>query len=457
MATRPRWAHGAYVRIAGGIYSVVSGNTSNSIHDRPDASVAIDLAHLPAVDLSAPLQVLATVDPVEGDAENSVPTFTGHAVSAETRDGALWVEAEGALEMVESAVGLLRVVGVPPQETIDLLARQAGFPSSRLAIEGMDDLPLEVFVVEMPVIGVSVDRTVTGPEVELLPINTEVPATEADPFTEVMDDIRMRWGQPTSRARTYVTSTRMYEAEQEGIRRIEHALDALLGTAVYGLSRDPWQRDIRFSRASQRARPTALPVVFTQGAATGRRWLHSLADDPIGSRLDIGAQFESWAEILSRPPSGQVSRALRALRHAADEGRDAFERCHALSNVLEFYAASSKPPRAVSKRVMRNVSRAIRHIEMTDAERDRLTNVCLGTANNAPLMARVRHQANTDGTPISSAEWALIEQLRSTRNDSVHGRGRQEHIPDADDLRWGVSLASRLVLYRWAVESGRKP
>ena len=184
--------------------------------------------------------------------------------------------------------------------------------------------------------------------------------------------------------------------------------------------------------------------------------MHALAGSPIETHLDVGTSFERWSQVLSGRPSDELVRALRALRDAADEARDVFDRCHAFCTVLEYFAASSKPPHVVSKSVKKQAVHALKGIKMTDRERDRLRQI-IGQVNNPPLIARVRHQAGKDGTPFSDSEWTLVSKLRGARNDTVHGKGRATKVPDADELRWGVSIASRLLLYRWAVETGATP
>jgi len=445
-----------FVKVGGEHLRVTEGRMSSSMGDRSYASFTLDLRYLAAIDLTSPVQLVIPGASADPSADDALPRFTGHVVTASPDEGTLAIKAEGALGMVESKVGLLQTAGVTAQETIYLVARQGGFPAERLKIQGLDEMPLEVFVVEMPVVGITVDRVVSGPGVEFLPLAEGGDGLEFGPFTHVLDDVATRWGRPTARARTYVTGRLMYDAEQEGIARIERALDALLATATYGLSRDPWERDLPFDRAQLRARPAPIPVVFAQGVASGRRWLHALAGNPIETHLDVGASFERWSQVLSGRPSDELVRALRALRDAADEARDVFDRCHAFCTVLEYYAASSKPRHVVSKSVKKQALAAIKSIEMADLERDRLRQI-IGQVNSPPLIARVRHQVVQDGTPVSDVEWTLILKLRGARNDAVHGKGRTTEVPDADELRWGVSIASRLLLYRWVVETGATP
>lgn len=439
-----------FVSVGGQRRPVTDGTLRSSMSDRSDASFTIDLRHLAAVDLTSPVQL--TMPSAEASQGDDI-RFTGHIVTAVPTDaGTLSATAESGRELVESAVGLLHASDVSGPEMIYLVARQGGLPSDRIQIQGLLSVPHEVFVVEMPVVGLSVSRVVLASGVEFVPVTDSAGRESFGPFSDVVEELASRWGMPTARARTYVTGQLMYEAEREATDRIEHALNALLATATYGLSRDPWGRDLPFDRSQLRARPSAIPVVYSQGVASQRRWIHSLAGDPVATLLDVGSSFERWSQLIGRRPSVELERALRAIRDASDERRDPYDRCHAVCTVLEYYSASSKPPPVVSKAARKAAVSAVKAVASNDVERRRLAEV-VERVNTPPLMARVRHQVEQDGTPMSDQEWELLARLRAARNDSVHGRSRHSSEPDMDELRWGLSIAARLLMYRWSAET----
>lgn len=435
-----------WVQIGDQNHKVTSGTAKSALSERSVADLTVDLKHLPGVDLSTIVQIFHS-DGQTTEFTDLLPSFTGHAVTSHPTGATLSIHAEGALEMVESMTGYVNAERVVPQELIHLLGRLAGFTEERLDIEGIDALPSEVFIVEVPVVGLAVERVVKGLGVEIHPLPAP---SDFGRFHEAItndDDFPT----PSATARTYVVAARMFDAETEGVARIEQALDALLATAVYGYSRDPWQRELPYNRSQLQARPQAVPLVHVYGLRTGRDWVHALGDFAAQTHLEVGPTFERWSELLAGQANPELTRALRALRDAADQAGDPFDRCHALSTALEYYAVASKPPPVVQKAVMRKVNRAIRGIEMTNEEQERLGTV-LGNVNQAPLFAKVRHQATLDFVPVSEAEWNLLSRLRAARNKTVHGHGGRE-IPTADDLRWGVSIASRMLLYRWAADN----
>lgn len=439
--------HPRVIAMIGGEERVVRhARTQAQLSELSTASFGIAASDGP-VDLTAGVQLLASATR-RADGDGLLPIFTGRAIAANTSAGTLNIEAGSGLELREGEIGILHVAGDVALDTIYMLCTQAG---QQVAIEGMQAPVREVFAIEMPLTGVDVKQAVKGMGVELLPLS-QPGEGEFGPFTDAIEQITERWGRPSARARAYVVGQRMYDAELMAISKIEPVVNALIATASYGFSRDPWDRALPFDRSQARARPTLLPVVFSQGLTTGRRWLHDSGGQQ-STHLDVGASFSRWAEVLRDQPAPEISLGLSALRDAADDARDMSERCHAFCTVLEYYAAASRPRPVVSDAVKRQVLRSLANIEMTETEQRRLRDY-IGQVNTPPLLARVRHQVDQDRTPLSEAEWSLIAKLRKARNDSVHGRLDVAHKPTAEDLRWGVSIASRLLLYRWVRANG---
>lgn len=422
-----------------------SASWNSVVNGLPTAQAQVTLK-LP-VDLTPTIQIFSTG--AGEDSEEHVG-FTGHIMTATPNGDSLTIDAEGGRSMVESKVGLTKIA-VPGIDVIYLLARQTGTELNIRDPDEVERLPQEVFVVEVPIMGLSVDHPATAAGVEFLPFPKP---NEALPFAHELADIVQQWGQPTARARTYVTGKWMHDADQAGVARIEAALDAMLATAAYGSSHDPWGDALTFDRSALRSRPTAVPLVFTLGVASKRRWLHHLGAVATTTTLDVDRFSDSWSKVLASDPSPALARALRMLRDAGDETREVFDRCHAISSLLEFYTAKTRAPKIVTKKSRKDAISAIRGLDASSEEISRMLDV-LGQVNFAPLLAKVRHQSENDGVPVSEVEWALIARLRSARNDAVHGRSSIEDTPSVDDIRWGMSICARLLLYHWAAEARR--
>ena len=434
------------VKIGGRAVPVSRMNSKSSMNELPTAEFTLEQDADPPVDFTPIAQIFWVQENEPGE---TYPMFTGNVTSAVIRDGVWNVIAEGGRAMAESQVGLLMVGGnMPGVDVVKLLCLQTGTP---LEIEDpeLEQIPSEVFVVEMPIMGIEILAPVTFSGVDFLPIGGE----DSSPFRTAAPAIEARWGTPTGRARVYVTSRWASEADQVGGRKIEVAIDILAALACYGLSRDPWGYSLDFDRGRSRARPSVIPVIFSQGVTTGRRWIHDvvLGESPDG--LNVGEFVQRWPRVSGMKPTAAVTRGLRALRDAGDETRELLDRCHALSSVLEFYVADTKPPKAVTKASLKAVRNAIGELDMADSERERILKV-VGQANAAPLLAKVRHQAERDGVHVGDEEWDLLARLRSARNDFVHGRTSSRSSVTVDDVRWGMSLCSRLLLFHWTAKVG---
>ncbi len=422
------------VRLAGQVLPLAGGQLNNSINERATATIEVDLAHLAPVDYSGPVTI--TRDP------EATPVFTGHVVrAAGSAPGITRMQAESGRDLMESRVGYLRTTGVGAAEAIHLVARIGGYGDDRLSIEGLDQAPLEAMVIEMPIIGVRVSDSFSLLGVEFQPWATP------NPFSEALDADPARWGGPTATARVYGVGNLMFNVEQEAQSKIQTAVDALLTTAVYALSRDTRDQELPFERDRLLARPAVVPLIFAQGIASHRRWIHELNDHSGPQGLSLEDHYRQWGAVLSAEPPTSVVSAMRSLRDAADDTRPSSERCHHLWSALEYYAANAKPPKVVSKQSFKAARGAVKELGLPPAEVARLLGVLDG-ANQAPLMARVRHQASADGAPTSEAEWNHLAALRDARNRTVHG-SVTESVSD-DDLRWGVSIAARFILYHWS-------
>ncbi|MBM0125384.1 hypothetical protein [Pimelobacter simplex] len=442
---------------AGGLTLRASAATvEESVNNVSTASLKVDPADLVApVDLAGPIEVTVDVAQTDGDPLEH-PLFTGHVTASHAEvDGGLSLRATAGIELSETAVGFVRTQHVNPHEEFYLIARLGGLPPERINAAGTALLTPETFVIEVPLQGIRVDRPIEVMGIHLLPLDLlgdgKVPW---GPFTPLAKEIEDRWGKPTARARAQVEGRLMYEAEQTALQSIELALNGILATATYGLSVDPWNRTLNFERDRLRFRPTAIPIVYALGLSTQRRWIHDLPGPAQATDTRFGDQLDRWSALLQQPPSPVVARGLRALRDAADESRDVFDRCHALFSVLEYYAASVSMPPVVSKESRRLAAKAIKELALPGRELQVLRDA-INQVNGAPLLAKVRMQAEQDRVPFNPSEWSLLAGLRRARNSTVHGRVADD-APGPDDIRWGVSIAARLLLHRWIAESAQR-
>jgi hypothetical protein len=60
---------------------------------------------------------------------------------------------------------------------------------------------------------------------------------------------------------------------------------------------------------------------------------------------------------------------------------------------------------------------------------------------------KMKDRAAADGVPLADSEITLLNYIRKARNASAHGKPPL-YVSD-HDLRWAVSIVSRLLIYRW--------
>jgi hypothetical protein len=376
------------------------------------------------------------------------PVMAAHATNAEIDGEDLNVEASGSAQLAGSTIRGFWSDGVDPLETFHALARQVGFPEERLNVEGLDEHPEAVHTVDALVEGLPLVGPVTVGGVLFRPITPQVSVAGFAPIYDAL----LEWGfRPDSVAQVSVSAVRMYDAEEEGLDQIQRALDAVVGVATYGFTRLPWGGVLPFARDQIRAKPTLVPCVLVT-ASTSRRWLHGLGSDTVEPDLQLDALIAKWMPLLAEVLPVTLARSLRALRDASTSSRDPLARCQSLFDALEYFTAGTKLPKIVRRTSVVAAVDAIDRLDLPTRERERLCKV-LSDANNAPLMAKVRYQADQDGTIVSDPEWGLLAKLRRSRNQAGHGD--EAKAPEQHDLEWAASIVSRLIMHSWAASNAR--
>ena len=151
---------------------------------------------------------------------------------------------------------------------------------------------------------------------------------------------------------------------------------------------------------------------------------------------------------LLQPPLPSVltlqdRQALLACQRAAAEP-DALARVQALWEAMEFYVAGARVPPLFTREQLSALRRAI-PVDLNDEQRQRMLNK-IAELNNPPLMIRLRRVLETEGTPVTEAEIALLRRLRDLRNNVVHGRSAA--LPEQEDVQYATSVVSRMLIFR---------
>jgi len=410
---------------------------SSAMNQMPNAEVTIDLARL-----GMPVDYFSGLSMAALAGESAYPRFFGSVVSAEPKTegpSEVRVEAVGAAPLSERQLMGMAVRGLPPFELVYVVARSAGLREEQLNIEGLEQLPRESFEVVAPVDNVVVDQAAEFAGIRFLPGELGIRALAA---LEVDQDLSGAYVAPAY-ALALVTANRCLDAEERGLALVDLALAWLTVRLRYGLAVLPAGQPLPFRRSESLASPARRDIVFVRGLATTRQWLRrpgtvapprSVGLTPPNPRVDPN---------LSRL-NLQERQAMLALARAAREA-DSLARVQAMFEAIEFYVGDVKADKLFSRH---DRKRILGSLPPLSAEQSRRIEQLTGDLNNAPLRTRLMRILDIDAVPVAAAEIELLWRLRELRNDAVHGR--RSELPAAEDVEYGVSIVSRMLVFRVA-------
>ncbi len=321
-------------------------------------------------------------------------------------------------------------------DLIHLVTRLAGFPETRLQIEGLDSLPREVFEVTCPLTGLTVTDRVRIGAVEF-----SDGQTSSYPLAgvELPRPLQSQFIGASAYAVACVTARTAFDAERSALLDIDTALSWLAAQARYGLMRLPRGEVRTFARTETRALPSRMPVLHARGVKSGRRWFRSLAPAPEVFALVL----EPRDRPLTRWLRVQDHQALLAWRRAVTTS-DPLGTVTALWDAIEYYVAEASVPTMFNDTEL-ELLRAALPAGLSDLQHERAL-AGIAALNSPPLMTRLRAALISDGVPVSDEELGLLQRLRKMRNKTVHGRVAE--TPETEQLDYAVSVVSRMLSYR---------
>lgn len=374
----------------------------------------------------------------------SWPIFTGSVTDAMPTSDGVNVHALGAQQLRENVVSTMVVHHVPPPEMIYVLARGSGIRQERLQISGLEHLPTEMFVVTVPLDGVTTDHLGSFADVEFLPEDSG-----ALGGLGVGEVLQTAFTAPAY-ARASVEAAMMLDAEERGLAKIDLALAWLTvqlrcGAAVL------WSgRPVPFDRQESLAQPSRRDLVSVRGAVTGRHWLRR----PEMANQERSVRLSDSARLLggSLPSlTLQERRAILALGRAAREP-DLLAQVHSLWEAIEFYCSGISLSPLFSPNQLAGIIASLP--EMPSQQRERAIEM-IGQLNSAPLRVRLNQAIKIDGVQVTDGEINILWKLRKLRNDVVHGR--RSELPIREDVQYATSVVARILMYRIARLSQANP
>jgi hypothetical protein len=412
--------------------SVVGGHLRTSLDELPEADFGIPLEQL-----EQPIDYLAPVE-VEIDGDE---VFSGDVLRTEAAGDQVTVRCQSGVGMKEVQMGAFAAMDVPHQDIVYAAAREGGFDDDHLRIQGLDELPLEVIEVLVPVQRIEVSNPQKVGATTLLPSDRLSVAVESiRPRPEWLDDFE----QAEAYALALVTERTLFRAEQAGLSQIDAALSWLAVRASYGFARSPSGLLQIFDRSQSQSVPRRRDEVLVRGLATGRRWLRRPGSSIERASLGLTDSPHLSPALSERLPLSD-RQALLAARRAL-EGDDPVQRTHALWEALEFYAGDIALPKTFSEEDLDSLRAALS--DGLSTEQQQRVETLIGNLNEPSLMMRLRGALERDGVPVTPTEYKLLRRLRNLRNAAAHGGEPQR--PSSEDLTWACSVLSRALVHRMA-------
>jgi hypothetical protein len=417
---------------------VDEAHTSRSLQMASDgATVRLDAEHLrdPNVAFVGEAGVEAVVE------QTSHRLFTGPVDTVNFRDGVAEVTLVGNGTLMQEARmgGLVIGEGSSGPEMIANLLRAFGMPPHRMDIEGWAPGPTELFMVSVPVRGVSLRRDVAFAGVTLTPQNPARLNLPPDDPTVVAYHDAQCW------AYTAVDADTVFDAEVIGLDRIDLGVSIARAVAAYsfpelgGAFRD-------YDRQHTRGRVWVADIVFVGSVVGPRRWLRELADPtllppvPLDALADPGSVT---AGLEMACPSDDLARGLREWRRAADASDD-FARVTHLWRAVECYAKRGTPTATFSKEERRALRRGALSARSWSDEQEKRIRAVINSVNSPPLLARLRAAVKADSISMPEEQFEALAATRDFRNSLEHGRALSP--PEHQALDKAMVIVNRILL-----------
>jgi hypothetical protein len=422
-------------------HAVVGGTSTSAVNEIPHAKINLDLSLLG----SAPVDYWGTVrwEITQGPFQREL--FSGAATHV-SGSPQVELECEGAIELLEHSRGGVAAANVSPGELIRSMMEQAGVDEDALFIaEPRGDEPVELFEVFVPIVGIEVDEPIELGLVEIVPAaRCQEMLAGFDLSDPLAANLKDEFGDASSYGSASVKASTLPEAEEAGWAMIETVVSWLVIRSHDGSARLPDGSAQSFTRQNALRGPQTGSTVLVCGPETGRQWLRR--------RSGAGTSAPQWlspqARMLSPALPGDLipreRASLLAVRRAINETVTELQ-VQALWEALESYARGVKVPDLFSDEEKSAVVAEL-PAWLCGKQREKLERL-ISSANEAPLLERLRRRIDQDAVPLSGEEDELLfGKLRKARNDLAHGR-EIDNPPTRGEMHRANSVAARIVLH----------
>lgn len=438
LATPKQHSHAGEVSVKIGAAEITdaifAANFTFATNENSKADLRIDARHPAVFDID-------WRSPVSAIANSDRPVFAGDVTEVRVDGPQIVITAVGHAALNETISTKYEAKGPAGEDLVYALVRESGLASDQIDIDSSFNSHPEVFEVVFPLEGIApFEGQITVGKVTLTTGSRVLPLLQEFSESEMVAEFIAH----SNFAVVYVTATRMFDAERQAVSEVDIALAWLTVRSQYSLAVLPDLSIPTWRRTVGQAKPSVKGVVYVRGMISRRRWVRTI--EVLRATPDLPLDDPSL--LLSRPALVRAApeATIQALMSCARAGQllDPATRITAIWDAFEFYAGKTKIPELYSRAELRAIKRSL-PAGLPSAKRRRIEDM-LGQLNSAPLLARLRQRISQDGVPVTEADFTLIAELRTIRNDLVHGRvGRSDVSVDAIDR--GVAILARILLH----------
>ena len=363
--------------------------------------------------------------------------YTGNIVSIKNEpNNQVLIMLDNGVELTETGIKSLTVIGVDHQEQFYSLARLAGFPQDKLFIHGLDNSVKEM-IAFVPFKGLLIeqDEMVSGVQfIALKSIKSMQEKLPKNEKSEVWNGFLDADGWISFRFK----AAHFTDAEDIAIEKADVILSAYSGLLQYSYSQFggdfiEWER-INGAINLKRQNYILLVMLHTGGA-----WLRDLSPyKPIqtklkpASKLDIGSVMDA-SESFQLP--------LLVWNRFRDS-EDYYVVTIGLWQVAELLSSGVKLPNSFTEEQLTDLtSRALANLTEKDSN---LVRAAIKRLNDGALMERFIQHLENIGLVLSKHESDLLKKFRTIRNAIEHGKKAKE--PSVQEIKRVKALVNRAIL-----------
>jgi hypothetical protein len=421
----------AIARIGDRELRITSGQFRSAIEQLDQAEFTVEFAEgNDWVEYLAPVKV-----EVDGHS-----MFEGQTTTVFPQGNGVEMHAQSAVSLTEERSHGLLTEDCDHRDLVYAMVREAGFDDDHIEIEGLDELQTEVFEVVVGVEGIEVDGSYRVGSVTFLSHEDGLRALDhfdADP------ECRGEFGSASAFALAYLTTARMYHAEQGALGDIEATLSWLATRTRYGCSHLPDGTLNAYVRSESNATPKRTNLVALRAPMSGRRWLRRLGPRVRASPLQLNPRSRLGEPRLPARLALEERQAILSAERALSAD-DPIQRSQAIWESLEFYLAGRPPERLFEKAERRELLKRLREALPVD-HAQRVADL-VEMVDKPSVRLALRRALKAEAIPITDSELALLDQIRAARNRATHG-GEVE-VPSNEDLDYACSILSRILVHR---------